>query len=135
LCSGKIVVSDPSEKLFLENYTKHGQRAFISSPEPMLLQSREWQPMNDYVRLADKGNLSAAAQVNADLEIVRSALSACLGLLGWYKYTALSKYWFDLQGLASGCVVYPQQELTAQEKAFVKEQFDACGLGKAHQAA
>jgi 4-hydroxy-tetrahydrodipicolinate synthase len=138
LCGNKIVVSDPSEKLFFENYTKHNQRAFISSPEPMLLQSREWQPMNDYVRLADEGNMAAAAQANADLENVRSALAACLELLGWYKYTALSKYWFELQGLASGCVVYPQQELTAQDKEFVKQQFNACGLGKTgrqHQAA
>jgi 4-hydroxy-tetrahydrodipicolinate synthase len=130
LCGDKIVVSDPSEKLFFENYTKHGQRAFISSPEPMLLQSREWQPMNEYVRLADEGNISAAAQANADLEAVRTALAACLDLLGWYKYTALSKYWFELQGLSGGCVVYPQQELTAQDKEFVKEQFDASGMGK-----
>ena len=129
LCGDSIVVSDPNENLFFENYTQHGQRAFVSSPAPMLLQSRDWQPMNDYVRLADAGDMAGAARANAELDIVRAALSACLGRLGWYKYSSLSKYWFELQGLAGGCVVYPQQELTAQDKAFVKEQFDTSGLG------
>jgi 4-hydroxy-tetrahydrodipicolinate synthase len=134
LCGDKIVVSDPNESLFFKNYTEHRQRAFIATPAPMLLQTRDWQPINEYVRLADEGNISAAAKVNADLDIVRTALEVCLHKLGWYKYTALQKYWFELQGLCGGRVVYPQQELTAQDKDFVKRQFDECGLGKAkHQ--
>jgi 4-hydroxy-tetrahydrodipicolinate synthase len=130
LCGDKIVVSDSDESLFFKNYTEHGQRAFIATPNPMLLQTHDWQPVNEYVRLADEGNLSAAAKINADLDPVRAALEVCLHKVGWYKYSALSKHWFELQGLCGGSVVYPQQELTAQEKGFVKAQFDGCGLAK-----
>jgi 4-hydroxy-tetrahydrodipicolinate synthase len=128
LCRDRIVVSNPDEKVFFKNYSENGQKAFIASGAPMLLQTAAWQPMNEYARLADAGKLEEAAKVNADLAPVRQAFHNCLHHVGWYKFTSLSKYWFELQGIVGGHVVYPQQELTAEDKAFIKAQFDQSGI-------
>ncbi|MCC7347333.1 MAG: dihydrodipicolinate synthase family protein [Variibacter sp.] len=128
LCGGKIVVSNPDEKVFFKNYSENGQKAFISSGAPMLLQTAAWQPMNEYMRLADTGRREEAAKVNADLAPVRQAFHDCLHRVGWYKFTSLSKFWFELQGIVGGHVVYPQQELSAEDKAYIRAQFEQCGI-------
>lgn len=128
LCGDQIVVSDPDEGVFFRNYTQSGQRAFLSSGAPMLYQTRAWQPMNEYTRLADAGQLADAERVNRSLDPVRAAFHHCMEDLGRYKFTSMSKYWFELQGLVGGLSVYPQDELTDDDKAFVRQQFDACGI-------
>lgn len=128
LCGAKIVVSDPNEDVFFQNYTENGQRAFLSSGAPMIYQTRDWQPMNEYVRLADAGQMDDARRVNQSLDPVRQAFHHCMSRLGRYKFTPLSKYWFELQGLVGGLSVYPQDELTAEDKAFVRTQFEQSGI-------
>ena len=130
LCGDKIVVSDPDEGVFLRNYAHNGQRAFLSSGAPMLYQTREWQPMNEYTRLADAGQLDLAAKVDRLLDPVRDAFHDCMVHLGRYKFTPLSKFWFELQGLVGGLSVYPQDELTDADRAYVRQKFDACGIAR-----
>lgn len=128
LCNDKIAVSDPNEDVFFENYAHNGQRAFLSSGAPMLYQTAAWQPMNEYTRLADEGKLEEAERVNRSLDPVRKAFHDCMGRLGRYKFTSMSKYWFELQGLVGGLSVYPQDELTDEDKAYVREQFEKSGI-------
>lgn len=128
LCADRIVVSDPNEEVFFRNYTQFGQRAFISSGAPMLMQTRVWQPMNEYVRLVNEGRLEDAKQINDSLAPVRKAFHDCVYHLTGYKFASVSKYWFELQGLVGGHVVYPQGELTDEDKAYVKARFDECGI-------
>ncbi|WP_374410350.1 dihydrodipicolinate synthase family protein [Novosphingobium colocasiae] len=128
LCGEKIVVSDPDEDVFFRNYTQNGQRAFLSSGAPMIYQTAAWQPMNEYTRLADLGRLEEAAKVNLSLNPVREAFHCSMVHLGRYKFTPLSKYWFELQGLVGGLSVYPQDELTEEDKAYVREQFERSGI-------
>lgn len=128
LCGEKIVVSDPNEDIFFRNYTQSGQKAFLSSGAPMLYQTAKWQPMNEYVRLADAGRLDEADAVNRSLAPVRQAFHACVARFGGYKFASISKYWFELQGLVGGHIVFPQQELTTEDRSFVRDQFEQSGI-------
>lgn len=136
LCGDKIVVSDPDESRFLENHTVNRQQALIATPTPLLLQTRDWQPIHDYTRLADEGKLDEARKVNAELEKPRQAFAAASTALGRLKNRALMKYWLELLGEVGGNVVFPTQELTDDNRETVRAHFEASGLrSKTAQAA
>lgn len=137
LCGGKIMVSDPNEANWLTNHTIHQQAALMAGPYAFLLQSREWQPIREYTRLADEGKIEEAKKVSDSLEPARQAFSraiaAVTGGAHWQELRVM-KYWQELLGQVGGCIRPPfpdrPKELSTREKEMVREQFEASGLLK-----
>jgi 4-hydroxy-tetrahydrodipicolinate synthase len=130
LAGDKIVVSDPNEACFLENYIHNKQRALIAVPAPLLLQSRHWQPIQDYFELAKAGKYDEAAAVNQRLNAVRKLFWDLIVDLGPLKSRPVMKYWLELLGETGGSSVYPSIELSAEDKDRVRRCLDATGLNK-----
>lgn len=135
LCGDKIVVSDPNEANWLTNHTVHGQAALMAGPYAFLLQSRAWQPIREYTRLADEGKLEEARQVSIQMDPVRhafaGAMRAITGGAHWQELRVM-KYWQELLGQVGGLLRPPfpgmSTALSEREQEIVREQFAASGL-------
>ena len=76
--------------------------------------------------------MARARAVRNSLEPVRRALK---GSRPAGKQQAQLKYWQELLGQVGGPVRRPLLPLTDEEKARIREAFQACGLGKLSAAA
>ncbi len=125
LAGDKILVSTASEDEWLENIEELGWQLYLCSSPPYLLQSSVDQRMNEYTRLAFKGEFRQARKVRDSLEPVRAALK---NTRPGGKPQAHQKYWQELLGQAGGPVRSPLLQLSDEEKDVTKAAFEACGL-------
>ncbi|MGE0311323.1 MAG: dihydrodipicolinate synthase family protein [Lautropia sp.] len=125
LAGDLIQVSTASEDEWFDNMVELGWTLYLCSTPPFLLQTPRDQRINEYTRLALAGEIDAARKVRDSLEPARRAFreSRAPG-----KPQAHSKYWLELLGQVGGPVRRPMLELTAEEKARVREAFAVSGL-------
>ncbi len=74
MCGDKIVVSDVKEENWFINLTVNGQEALIAPVQPYRLQSKKLKLINEYTRLAMKGEIAKAFEAYKKLEPMRRAL-------------------------------------------------------------
>ena len=73
LAGDRIVVTDASERDWLELHTEHGFQSLMSTPALALYQTPGSTPVADYTRLADAGDLDGARALSARLGPARDA--------------------------------------------------------------
>lgn len=105
----RILVCEPNETEWLGNMRDRGQRVFMSSAAPYLLQTPGSRPMLDYTRAALAGDFATA-------EAVRDAMAPLRRLSDKWLHSARSrgehpvpviKAWSGLLGMAGGPVRPP----------------------------
>jgi 4-hydroxy-tetrahydrodipicolinate synthase len=133
LTKGSIVLSHPSEDLWLKLMREYGQQVHMSSATPYALQTAEFQPMRDYTELGLAGRHSEAEDRSRVLEPIRAA---------WHKWTthkweqdhvqpnAYIKYWCELLGMAGGPPREPLRLLSGGEREEMRADLERIGLLK-----
>lgn len=132
LAGDRILVSNPSEAEWFANVVELGWQVYLASPPAFLMQTAEDRRLQEYTDLVMRGEATRARAISDSLEPVRRALreSRPPG-----KQQAQFKYWQELLGQVGGPVRRPLLPLTDEEKARIREVFQACGLGKLSAAA
>lgn len=125
LAGKQIQVSTASEVEWFDNMVELGWTLYLCSTPPFLLQTAHDQRINEYTRLALAGKVDEGRKVRDSLEPARKAFRSSLPK---GKPQAHSKYWLELLGQVGGPVRRPMLDLTADEKARVREAFAASGL-------
>ena len=121
----KIQVSTSLEDDWLDNIEELGWQPYLCSSPPYHLQTKNDKRMHEYTQLAFAGKFEEARKVRDSLDPVRQAMASSKPA---DKPQAFGKYWQELLGQVGGRVRPPMLELTAAEKAAIKNAFDACGL-------
>ncbi len=127
----RILVCEPSEREWLANIRDHGQRVFMSSAAPYLMQTRERQPMREYTELALRGDFDGASAIRAELQPVRD-LTAKWTHGRWERERVhpvpAIKAWSGMLGMAGGAVRPPLVELSSSERAELAGDLRRVGL-------
>ena len=126
LAAGRILVSNPSEEEWFDNVVELGWQVYLASPPAFLMQTRADHRLQEYTDLAMRGQVARAREIRDSLEPARRALRASRPA---GKQQAQLKYWQELLGQVGGPVRPPLLQLTAEEKAQIRQAFEACGLG------
>jgi 4-hydroxy-tetrahydrodipicolinate synthase len=127
MAKDKLIVSCSSEEEWLDNIIELNWQVYLCSSPPYTMQTKNDRRMHDYTQLAMQGKHVEARKVRDSLEPVRHAIKTSRP---HGKPAAQQKYWQELLGQAGGPVRFPLLNLTADEKAKIRDAFDACGLGK-----
>jgi 4-hydroxy-tetrahydrodipicolinate synthase len=131
LAGDKIVVTDASERHWLELHTQHGFQALMSTPALALYQRPGNRPILDYTRLADSGDLEEARAVSGRLSPAREAFDRWMRK-PWLDRKVIPiaqlKAWLGLLGLPQGPVRPPLVPLTRDEDAALRRDLDAAGV-------
>ena len=126
----EVVVSYPFEDQLLDMTVHHGQRVLMGSTSVYLLQSPERQPIVDYVRLAEAGEVEAARAVRDELEPLRDVWRSIYEVL-WDDKAAhpmgLIKSWLDVIGMAGGPLVPPTPQVDEATAAAFRERLAVAG--------
>ncbi len=131
LAGERIVVTDASERHWLELHTEHGFQALMSTPAVALYQRPGDLPVAEYTRLADAGDLDGARAVSARLAPARDAFDRWMREPWLERRTipiAQLKAWLGLLGLPQGPVRPPLVPLTRDEEDALRRDLDALGL-------
>jgi 4-hydroxy-tetrahydrodipicolinate synthase len=137
LCGKKILVFDPAEFRFLDNIRNHGDRCYMSSPAPLLIQTPGRLTVRDYAQLAWNGDLQGAAKLSATLEPVREVLKKWVGnpWLAGALPLAEVKAFGEVLGFCNGNVRLPLRPLSAAQKAELRADLDRAGMLAQRKAA
>lgn len=131
LAGDRIVVTDASERHWLELHTEHGFQALMSTPALALYQRPGDLPIADYTRLADAGDLDGARALSERLRPARDAFDRWMRA-PWLEHRVIPiaqlKAWLGLLGLPQGPVRPPLVPLTGAEEASLARDLDAAGL-------
>jgi 4-hydroxy-tetrahydrodipicolinate synthase len=131
LAGERIVVTDASERDWLELHTEHNFQSLMSTPALALYQTAGSTPVADYTRLADAGDLEAARQLSARLDPARDAFDRWMRSPWTERGTipiAQLKEWLALVGLPQGPVRPPLVALDDAERDELRRHIDALGL-------
>jgi 4-hydroxy-tetrahydrodipicolinate synthase len=131
LAGERIVVTDASERHWLELHTQHGFQALMSTPALALYQRPGELPIADYTRLADAGEPEAAQAISDRLGPARDAFDRWMREPWLERRTipiAQLKAWLGLLGLPQGPVRLPLVPLTREEERALGRDLDAAGL-------
>ena len=132
LAGDRIVVTDASERHWLDLHIEHGFQALMSTPALALYQRPGHLPIVDYTRLADSGDIDAARALSAKLgpgaRCLRSLDARDPGSSGSVIPIAQLKAWLGLLGLPQGPVRPPLVPLARDEEAALRRDLDAAGL-------
>jgi 4-hydroxy-tetrahydrodipicolinate synthase len=131
LAGERIVVTDASERHWLELHTEHGFPALMSTPALALYQRPGRLPIAEYTRLADSGELDAARTLSAELDPARDAFDRWMREPWLERHVipiAQLKAWLGLLGLPQGPVRPPLVPLTPDEEAALRRDLDAAGI-------
>lgn len=120
-----IHVSTSAEDDWLDNVEELNWKLYLCSSPPYQLQTKTDKRMHDYTQLAFQGNFSEARKLRDSLNPVRDAIRTSKP---GGKPAAHGKYWQELLGQVGGPVRHPMLNLTDDEKAVVRQAFEACGL-------
>ena len=117
LAGDRIVVTDASERHWLELHTEHGFQALMSTPALALYQRPGDLPVVEYTRLADAGDLDGARAVERPLGPARDAFDRWMRA-PWLERRVIPiaqlKAWLGLLGLPQGPVRPPLVPLSAR---------------------
>ncbi|HEY5201859.1 MAG TPA: dihydrodipicolinate synthase family protein [Acidothermaceae bacterium] len=127
----RILVCEPSEAHWLENIRDHGQRVYMSSASPYLIQTPSWQPMREYTELALSGDFDAAAKASAQLDPVRALSTKWLHgqwVANRINPVPFMKAWGELLGMSGGLVRPPLSQVTQQQRDEIRKDLETVGL-------
>ena len=131
LAGDRIVVTDASERDWLELHTEHGFQALMSTPALALYQRRGDVPIVEYTRLADAGDLEAARAVSDRLRPARDAFDRWMRN-PWLERNVIPiaelKAWLGLLGLPQGPVRPPLVPLRHDEERELRRDLEAAGV-------
>jgi 4-hydroxy-tetrahydrodipicolinate synthase len=131
LAGDRIVVTDASERDWLELHSEHGFQALMSTPALALYQTPGNTPVADYTRLADAGDLDEARALSARLAPARDAFDRWLRAPWTERGTipiAQLKEWLGLIGLPQGPVRAPLVPLDDDERGELRRDLEALGM-------
>ncbi len=131
LAGKRIVVTDASERHWLELHSGHGFQALMSTPALALYQRAGALPIVEYTRLADSGDLEAARTVSDGLGPARDAFDRWMRKPWLERHLipiAQLKAWLGLLGLPQGPVRPPLVPLTRDEQLALRRDLEAAAL-------
>jgi 4-hydroxy-tetrahydrodipicolinate synthase len=131
LAGERIVVTDASERHWLELHTEHGFQALMSTPALALYQRPGDLPIVEYTRLADSGDLDGARALSDRLGPARDAFDRWMRR-PWLDRGVIPiaqlKAWLGLAGLPQGPVRAPLVPLARDEELALRRELDAAAL-------
>ena len=131
LAGDRIVVTDASERHWLELHTEHGFQALMSTPALALIQRPDDLPILEYTRLADSGALAEARELSDRLGPARDAFDRWMRE-PWLERRVIPiaqlKAWLALVGLPQGPVRPPLVPLRRDEEVALRRDLEAAGL-------
>jgi 4-hydroxy-tetrahydrodipicolinate synthase len=131
LAGDRIVVTDASERHWLDLHTEHGFQALMSTPALALYQRPGDLPVVEYTRLADEGQVDQARAVSSRLGPARDAFDRWMRAPWLERHVipiAELKAWLGLMGLPQGPVRPPLVPLSGDEEAALARDLDGAGL-------
>jgi 4-hydroxy-tetrahydrodipicolinate synthase len=131
LAGDRIVVTDASERHWLELHTEHGFQALMSTPALALYQRPGDLPIVEYTRLADSGDVDAARALRDRLDPARDAFDRWMREPWLERHVipiAQLKAWLALLGLPQGPVRPPLVPLTRDEELALRRDVEAAEL-------
>jgi 4-hydroxy-tetrahydrodipicolinate synthase len=131
LAGDRIVVTDASERRWLDLHAEHGFQALMSTPALALYQRPGELPIVEYTRLADSGDLDGARKLSERLGRARDAFDRWMRA-PWLERNVIPiaqlKAWLELLGLPQGPVRPPLVALTRDEELALRRDLEAAGL-------
>jgi 4-hydroxy-tetrahydrodipicolinate synthase len=131
LAGDRIVVTDASERHWLDLHAEHGFQALMSTPALALYQRPGDLPVVEYTRLADAGDHAAARVLSHRLAPARDAFDRWMRE-PWLERRVIPiaelKAWLSLMGLPQGPVRPPLTPLTPAEELALRRELEAAGL-------
>jgi 4-hydroxy-tetrahydrodipicolinate synthase len=131
LAGNRIVVTDASERHWLELHTEHGFQALMSTPALALYQRAGHLPIVEYTRLADSGDVEAARAVSDGLASARTAFDRWMREPWLERHVipiAQLKAWLGFLGLPQGPVRPPLVPLTRDEGLALRRDLEVAEL-------
>jgi len=131
LAGDRIVVTDASERHWLELHTEHGFQALMSTPALALYQRPGELPVVEYTRAADSGDVEGARALSGGLGPARDAFDRWMRAPWLERHVipiAQLKAWLALLGLPQGPVRPPLVPLTGEEERALRRDVEAAGL-------
>jgi 4-hydroxy-tetrahydrodipicolinate synthase len=131
LAGDRIVVTDASERRWLELHTEHGFQALMSTPALALYQRPGDLPIVEYTRLADSGDVEGARALSDRLSPARDAFDRWMREPWLERHVipiAQLKAWLGLLGLPQGPVRPPLVPLTRDQELALRRDLDAIGV-------
>jgi 4-hydroxy-tetrahydrodipicolinate synthase len=131
LAGDRIVVTDASERDWLDLHVEHGFQALMSTPALALYQRPGYLPIVEYTRLADAGDLHAAREISDRLGRTREAFDRWMRR-PWLERGVIPiaqlKAWLALMGLPQGPVRPPLVPLTREDDRTLERELSGLGL-------
>jgi 4-hydroxy-tetrahydrodipicolinate synthase len=131
LAGDRIVVTDASERQWLELHTEHGIRSLMSTPSLALYQTAGNTPVADYTRMADEGDVAGAREISDALGPARDAFDRWMRA-PWVERRVIPiaqlKAWLGLMGLPQGPVRSPLVPLSGDEQAELRSDLERLEL-------
>jgi 4-hydroxy-tetrahydrodipicolinate synthase len=131
LAGDRIVVTDASERHWLELHADHGFQALMSTPALALYQRPGELPVVEYTDLADAGDLEGARALSDRLDPARDAFDRWMRQ-PWLERRVIPiaqlKAWLGLLGLPQGPVRPPLVALTPEEELALRRDLEAAEL-------
>ena len=131
LAGDRIVVTDASERHWLDLHTEHGFQALMSTPALALYQRPGDLPVFKYTRLATAGDLDGAREISDRLGPARDAFDRWMREPWLERGTipiAQLKAWLALVGVPQGPVRPPLVPLARDEESALRRDLEALGL-------
>ena len=131
LAGDRIVVTDASERHWLELHAEHGFQALMSTPALALYQRPGDLAIAEYTRLADAGDIEGARALSGRLGPARDAFDRWMRAPWLERHVipiAQLKAWLGLVGLPQGPVRPPLVPLTRDEELALRRDLEAAGL-------
>ena len=131
LAGDRIVVTDASERHWLELHSDHGFQALMSTPALALYQRPGDLRILEYTRLADAGDLEGARALSDRLDPARDAFDRWMRE-PWLERRVIPiaqlKAWLGLVGLPQGPLRPPLVPLAHDEELALRRDLEAADL-------
>jgi len=131
LVGDRILVCEPSEAEWLANIRDHGQKVFMSSAAPYLMQTSKRQAMLEYTKLALAGDYVQATTIYKELQPIR-VLTEKWVHGGWARErinpVPAIKAWSGLLGMSGGTVRAPLTQLSSAQHSELETDLRKVGL-------
>jgi 4-hydroxy-tetrahydrodipicolinate synthase len=131
LAGDRIVVTDASERHWLELHLEHGFRALMSTPALALYQRPGDLPVLKYTRLADAGDHEGAREIDERLGPRRDVFDRWMRE-PWLERRMIPiaqlKAWLALLGVPQGPVRPPLVPLTRDDERELRRDLEAAGI-------
>lgn len=132
LCGDEIIVSVTTESHLLNMTLNHGQQALLGTTAIFLMQSPDWQPIQQYWELAMAGKSAEAKAKFDELEPLRDLWRRMYASLRDPQKALhpvpMIKYWMDLIGMSGGTVRPPMHPATQEQKTWLEHEIESSGL-------